>query len=833
MQSYQSIEPRSSTPRVPPGFEHTHAHPVPPTQEKLAQPPKPTTQRNVSSSTAPTIPAVPFLAVGHRATTPKPKANAIGASSEKDESRTVQSDNRTPVQAKTKGDVFGQGSPQQGTAPQKTKPEKPDLEVHESDTLMKDDVSVPAAKGDTKAKKTPAVKPGKIELPPPPIPSTLSQASSVPATEFVPVPVSTPTLHHATMGSPSLASQPPTPGTATPSESAKASTRARILNLKIHDITSTDPTPASATTEKSSIAGPSLVKRGSRRPSISSAQLSRPSTPAMSERPSHDASRANSPPPSIVGSAPERTKSKAQQKKERKEKSRKTAEVSDAPSPASTPVVEDVAPVIARQKKQKKRVESNPIAKSEDVPSAKKATEPKQPPVADKHPSVERSISPKPKQPEPVATVPSSKTQTKAGRQSQKQSASAPEKLKEESVSEQVEEPRKSYSVLDALDEADQAAGPNADPIARQAALRKLLQEHVSSMPKIISSLLQSGDLSKDSTWLNPPPFNSAAYKLPPDSRRGQEYLDGNAYSANDAFGYIYLPTKEKQALKDGNAVSVVDSGEKKDDLLKRCLVTHNGWVLRHLSADESEKVLELEERRQMYTEEFGDVGTMAGLGALEPDDFTNLGGGMERLSRHGERHSVVWIAGEDGQMVEDDEFERFDEENEAVDRVPVLSDEDPERDEYEGDDISNDDFERDDHLDMPGAWRHAPRSQRLGRAEIGKEAVPLPGLSPHSKSSASNLLSDGPAAIHERLAQHEAATRNGPSAAVTSPAPVNLRALDNDALQKRVQETQKALEVARKEMEKMEKMANKKVKDISRWRDGIVGSLVSAGGKS
>jgi hypothetical protein len=52
--------------------------------------------------------------------------------------------------------------------------------------------------------------------------------------------------------------------------------------------------------------------------------------------------------------------------------------------------------------------------------------------------------------------------------------------------------------------------------------------------------------------------------------------------------------------------------------------------------------------------------------------------------------------------------------------------------------------------------------------------------------------------------------------------APINLRALDGEALIRRVVEKQKELEVSRKEMEKMEKLWNKKSKDIGRWREGL-----------
>ena len=150
------------------------------------------------------------------------------------------------------------------------------------------------------------------------------------------------------------------------------------------------------------------------------------------------------------------------------------------------------------------------------------------------------------------------------------------------------------YTLRDLYTEVGKLTGANASPAETSAGVQKLLNEHISPMSKLISSMIQSGDLAKDHPWLNPTSFNSAAYKLPPDSRRAQEYLDGNGYSATDAFGYVYLPLKEKHALKEGHCVSVADGGDKKDDLLKKCLITSNGWVLRHLSGEETRKVIDL-----------------------------------------------------------------------------------------------------------------------------------------------------------------------------------------------------------------------------------------------
>ena len=73
-----------------------------------------------------------------------------------------------------------------------------------------------------------------------------------------------------------------------------------------------------------------------------------------------------------------------------------------------------------------------------------------------------------------------------------------------------------------------------------------------------------------------------------------------------------------------------------------------------------------------MYLDEFGEVGTMDGLGPLEHDDFSNLAGGMEHLSRYGEQHGVVWVVGEGEQADlaedDDDEFEIFEDEDAEID---------------------------------------------------------------------------------------------------------------------------------------------------------------------
>ncbi|OAP62076.1 hypothetical protein AYL99_04279 [Fonsecaea erecta] len=857
-QSHYSSGLRSSTPKVPPGFELSHGHPAPIRSVSPTPPAQAIGQRSTSISSAPIAPAVPIVPLAPRTSTPKQK----GSDLPKEDSKAILVDD-APISSKKPSiglNEISLGSPKPKSSRQKSGMEKKsDVAGKVEEKSEKKDDPRPLTKAeDPKGKGKATAKAGKSELPQ----GTISDArTNSPITSVSTGGLdksATPILDSAVVGTPATMSpRPITPVTTTPSETSKTSVpRPRTLRLTTGMVNKAlEQTPASATTEKSSTVPPvSAFKKGSRRPSLSSAQLSRPSTPAMSERPSHDASRASSPPPSIVGSAPERTKSKAQLKKERREKAKKTAEPADAvPSAATTPVVEEVAPVIARQKKQKKqRIESSAPASGDERAKPKSqeiGTKLQEAIEKQKLETTGDGVDQKKIEQKDKAALLASQQVEKSANQPQKPGTPRTATPRQESVA-KVEEAKGPYTMRDLYNEAEKMAAAT-DGLSTHAAIQKLLNEHISSMPKIFHSLIQIGELSRDHPWLNPPSFNSATYKLPPDSRRGQDYLDGNGYSANDAFGYIYLPLKEKQALKDGNAVSVADAGERKDDLLKRCLVTPNGWVLRHLSADEGEKLLELEEKRQIYLEEFGDLGTMGGLGALETDDYTNLSGGMERLARQGERHGVVWIMGEDGEIVDDDEFEPFDDEDGEIDGEIGDSDEEVEDEEYgdgEGlDDEGEEEFEADDSVNMPGGWDNPPRDpHHATRVGSGGRINSLPGLGPHSRTNALRLPSRGPPIGPEDPAQQDnRVTTAGPStapqnaskqprppsatanaASATTTENVNVRLLDADALQKRVQESQKALDAARKDMEKTEKLWNKKAKDIGRWRDGLIGSL-------
>lgn len=85
------------------------------------------------------------------------------------------------------------------------------------------------------------------------------------------------------------------------------------------------------------------------------------------------ASRTNSPPPSKIGSAPVRTTTKSQQRKQRKEALKKeTATIAAQPVKAETTV--EIAPILGRKKKQKKEKEK--VSSKTATPSASRPETP-------------------------------------------------------------------------------------------------------------------------------------------------------------------------------------------------------------------------------------------------------------------------------------------------------------------------------------------------------------------------------------------------------------------------------------------------------------------------
>ena len=181
-------------------------------------------------------------------------------------------------------------------------------------------------------------------------------------------------------------SQPPTPATIVSQTSAASATR-----QKHHKTVRKPPVPKSDTPPQLNSASPGFdlsstpSKQASRRPSFTSIhQSGTPVSEKFSDNASYTSasmSRANSPPPSIVGTAPVRHVSKSQQKKDRQARA-KLAEVfenTEKPIKAEEPVQ---APIVGRKKKTKKTAtqgtaDSTPTATRPTSPAAKEHAEEK------------------------------------------------------------------------------------------------------------------------------------------------------------------------------------------------------------------------------------------------------------------------------------------------------------------------------------------------------------------------------------------------------------------------------------------------------------------------
>lgn len=155
-----------------------------------------------------------------------------------------------------------------------------------------------------------------------------------------------------------------------------SSTRQQPRTIRVLPTPKTEvppPVPVSAVPPTAASPAPTS-KLLSRQPSLAS--INRPATPA-SELISDNASvtstsvsRANSPPPTKVGTAPMRQVSKSQQKKERQarakmEESKKTEEIVEK----AVPDKPEQAPIIGRKKKTKKPAAINATASSTPAPS--------------------------------------------------------------------------------------------------------------------------------------------------------------------------------------------------------------------------------------------------------------------------------------------------------------------------------------------------------------------------------------------------------------------------------------------------------------------------------
>ena len=585
-----------------------------------------------------------------------------------------------------------------------------------------------------------------------------SQTETSPVDERVPLSESLGLISSFVETTSTISPRSSTPGTDVLKALESSIPRPRTLRVTTTIAQKAGTPPISAVTEKS--ADPlGAIKQHSRQPSISSVSQSRTSTPGISERGSFmDASRASSPPPSIVGSAPERGKSKNQLRKERKAKVKEVAEPKDEGSAVSTPIkVEEVAPIISRQKK-RRRVEVMPKAESEA--SAVVASQPgeSEKPAILETVKMTREVPAQITKDKGKAAKEPEKPKTNASiamKDDSKKGSPSPPAIKAEQKPPPQPRPLPSYTLGNLFGEFGKLDTPES--------LSKLLNENISSMQRLLNQLFDSKELDPTGPLFQPPPL--ASYRLPPDAQKGAEYLDANGYTMSSPFGEVYLTSKEKKALQNGQAVHISDAS-RPNDLLRRTMITPNGAVYRHLSQEEEERVLELEKRSQAHVRDFGAFGK-AERKKVDEGDFANVMGGLEELLGWGARHGVSWVTAEG-------------------DNGDPLTDEDAFGD---SEDLSDDGT---DTLAVIGGGLHATSA-------LGTSVPTAPG------ANAANMPAkgDGARTVHDQAQ--------------------NLRAMDLEKLNQRIKETKDEMDLLRKEVETMEKKWGKKTREAARWKDTVL----------
>lgn len=555
LSQYRAVS-RSSTPSVPPGLGLPHGHAAPTIREDpIAKParimptsaPFPpitpiTPTRNISShiprAATPlanvSIPATPIS----RAATPLVPVSS--ASKAKQDVKTLATDSGL---SKTIASQAIQGATQ------------PVLQPEDFPVLQKGKAKEQLAAATPKSllpvpNKTPTAKPGHeaptlsdpIEKRPAAIvnettASVQSSGKQVPAIDT--------TVKHPNTS----AAFPPLPPS-TPASAATPVGRAAPKTLRVVP-TPKSETPASLSTpiSSASFAAPPLQ---SRQPSLASvARLDRPSTPA-SEIISDNASitsasmsRPGSPPPSKVGSAPVRTTTKSQQKKQRKEAQReKVKENSEVVADRPEPEVE-IAPIMGRKKKQKKE--------KIIVPKSTKST-----PVASRHQS-----------PGPQTPIESEKP-------------SKAELLAEQNATAQIKQDSEATAKADSKGKGKakvEEVTVLEPPKPSVAKIEKPQEKPMPTPSSVLKDLVSAGII--------PDPTNLVVFKAPVASNQRPDF----AGDFTDLEHKLIITEEDRLALQAGHPVHKVVDG------VSRILLTPNGDCVRNLTPEEEERYLELQTR--------------------------------------------------------------------------------------------------------------------------------------------------------------------------------------------------------------------------------------------
>ncbi|KAH8689514.1 hypothetical protein BGW36DRAFT_401859 [Talaromyces proteolyticus] len=402
-------------------------------------------------------------------------------------------------------------------------------------------------------------KPVKLDLS---IPSTESIPPS-PVKDMVSSIVGAPgVLSHSAAGG----SRPGTPMTGLSRNSDSSGSRQpRVLRVVDTPKTETPP-PVSASQVAPTLPSMAQTRVLSRQPSLSSS--GRPTTPAdfgsdYEQTTSASVSRADSPPPRI-GTAPVRAMTKNQAKKERRLKA-KQAEEALKEETATTTTEETVqAPIIGRKRKTKK----TPTTSSEQSIPATTVDPPK---------NDIQGIE--------VSAVHVDDVKSHVDRENTKnKEEDTPRSGRQAPITTNIHKPVPEHwrakNTISQLFEDVEASG---------VSLKDLYQERSLPLHLLLAQLHEDGVIDLNTHPLfNPPPLNQRT-----DMKCTAEDYFRLQESVELAKEDLFKAVKEVKPIR-------INNGFK--DLKDRCIITPNGRVLRHLSAEEEDRVLELERRVDIFT---------------------------------------------------------------------------------------------------------------------------------------------------------------------------------------------------------------------------------------
>lgn len=584
---------RTGTPTLPPGLPLPHAHPAAAFLPDNINPSSPASTTSVPTSTPRVAPAVPRLGTPAQKLQENISRRATPEVKGTPENGPVSDKTRNPSE-------ISSGSPKPkpvSKASGPAKAEAPAVADNKDNNKESSTTTTTTAEPAEKEKKDrePSAKPKPIKL----------SLAAIQAQDAAPPPpkVEIPSQSASARPASSVGSRPNTPLTGVSRASDSSGPRQAPRVLRVVDTPKPETPPPASSNQSVSSAPP--AKGRSRRPSVSS--VSRPATPGdvgsdYDPYTSASVSRANSPPPSKVGSAPVRAMTKSQLKKERRLKAKQAEAKKEEEAAAAAPPEEPVqAPIIGRKRKTKKPHSSTAEESSANAEEANK-------------PSDNADNGAPDNAEQKAETGKKGKGKDKNGKDAK---GNGDEKDSNDNTDKSPAEAWRSNNTVEQMIADSESSG---------TPIKDLFLQRTSSLQVILGQLHKSGALDLNSHPLFHPPSLS---------QRTDMKCSSDDYESLKR--PIELTEEHRKQLLRGEPVRInADSKLLKD----RCLITPSGCVLRHLSPEEEERYLALEKSLASSSDLLQDFPAVS---ITEPD-LTNRGGGLDALFATPEKFNIRWV---------------------------------------------------------------------------------------------------------------------------------------------------------------------------------------------